>query len=35
MTCERCKSRIPEERIRALPGTTLCIGCARDAETAR
>jgi CBS domain-containing protein/RNA polymerase-binding transcription factor DksA len=32
--CERCGGRIPEARLRALPGTTICIRCARRAETA-
>jgi len=30
--CERCGERIPERRLRALPGTTLCIRCGREAE---
>lgn len=30
--CERCGQRIPEPRLRALPGTTLCIRCGRAAE---
>lgn len=29
-TCERCAAAIPEGRLRALPGTTLCIRCARS-----
>lgn len=32
-TCERCGGTISEARLRALPGTTVCIGCAREAET--
>lgn len=32
-TCESCGERIPEARLRALPGATLCIRCARRAET--
>lgn len=32
-TCERCGGRIPEGRLRALPGATCCIRCAREAET--
>jgi acetoin utilization protein AcuB len=32
-TCEQCQGRIPEGRLRALPGATLCIRCARKAET--
>lgn len=31
-TCESCQRPIPEGRLRALPGTTLCIRCARDKE---
>jgi len=34
-TCEGCNDRIPEGRLRALPGTTLCIRCARAAEVGR
>jgi CBS domain-containing protein/RNA polymerase-binding transcription factor DksA len=30
--CERCSGRIAEARLRALPGATLCIRCARQAE---
>jgi CBS domain-containing protein/RNA polymerase-binding transcription factor DksA len=30
--CERCGERIPENRLRALPGTTTCIRCGRAAE---
>lgn len=35
MSCERCQGRIPEGRMRALPGTTLCIACARELEMVR
>ena len=28
--CERCNEEIPAARIRALPGTWLCIGCSRE-----
>jgi acetoin utilization protein AcuB len=28
-TCERCNGAIPVARLRALPGTTLCVRCAR------
>ncbi len=28
-TCERCGGSIPVARLRALPGTTLCVRCAR------
>lgn len=31
--CERCGERIPEARLRAAPGATLCIRCGRAAET--
>jgi RNA polymerase-binding transcription factor DksA len=27
--CERCGGRIPPVRLRALPGTVLCVACAR------
>jgi acetoin utilization protein AcuB len=30
--CERCGGRIAVARLRALPGTTLCIRCARTGE---
>jgi CBS domain-containing protein/RNA polymerase-binding transcription factor DksA len=30
--CETCAGRIPAGRIRALPGVTQCIACARSAE---
>jgi CBS domain-containing protein/RNA polymerase-binding transcription factor DksA len=30
--CEHCGRRIPLARLRALPGNTLCIACAHDAE---
>lgn len=30
--CERCGHRIPQRRLRALPGTTLCIRCSEQAE---
>jgi acetoin utilization protein AcuB len=33
--CERCEGAIPEGRLRALPGTTLCIRCARAEEVGR
>jgi CBS domain-containing protein/RNA polymerase-binding transcription factor DksA len=33
--CESCGERIPEARVRALPGTSLCIRCGREAETIR
>jgi CBS domain-containing protein/RNA polymerase-binding transcription factor DksA len=33
--CERCGERIPENRLRALPGTTICIRCSREAERIR
>jgi CBS domain-containing protein len=31
--CERCGEKIPDRRLRALPGTTLCIRCGREAES--
>ena len=34
-TCEECGGSIPEARLRALPGTTACIRCAREAEKNR
>lgn len=33
--CERCGGRISPRRLRALPGSTLCIRCSREAEGAR
>lgn len=33
--CEGCGGRISPRRLRALPGSTLCIRCGRDAEGAR
>lgn len=33
--CEGCGGRIPAARLRALPGTTLCIRCARRSEAGR
>jgi CBS domain-containing protein/RNA polymerase-binding transcription factor DksA len=32
--CDACGGKIPAARLRALPGTTLCVGCAREAEAA-
>jgi YteA family regulatory protein len=31
-TCTNCGKQIPEERLEALPWTTLCIDCQRDRE---
>jgi acetoin utilization protein AcuB len=31
--CDRCGGQIPVARLRALPGTTLCVECARQAES--
>lgn len=31
-SCERCGERIADARLRALPGTTLCIRCSRAVE---
>ncbi|MEZ4450452.1 MAG: TraR/DksA C4-type zinc finger protein [Nannocystaceae bacterium] len=28
--CERCGEDIPQARVRALPGTWLCIGCSEE-----
>ena len=30
--CDQCGGRIPVPRLRAMPGTTLCVACARAAE---
>jgi acetoin utilization protein AcuB len=30
--CDRCGGAIPLTRLQALPGTTLCVACAREAE---
>lgn len=29
-TCERCNALIPAARVKALPGTFLCIECSED-----
>ena len=29
-TCERCDAVIPPERVKALPGTWLCIECSEE-----
>jgi hypothetical protein len=29
-TCERCDAPIPPERVKALPGTWLCIECSEE-----
>ena len=31
-SCELCKTRIPVERLNALPYSTMCINCQRDIE---
>lgn len=31
-TCEACGSEIPEERLEAMPDTTLCVPCQRQRE---
>lgn len=28
--CHRCRSKIPEERLEALPDTWLCIACSQQ-----
>jgi acetoin utilization protein AcuB len=33
-TCDRCGGAIPVARLRAVPGTTLCVACARASEEA-
>lgn len=33
--CERCRQPISEERLRAVPGTTLCADCRRREELGR
>lgn len=30
--CEACGNEIPEARRKAVPGVTLCVDCAREAE---
>jgi RNA polymerase-binding transcription factor DksA len=30
--CERCGDEIPSDRLRAVPSTRYCVGCARRAE---
>ncbi|MBI3971338.1 MAG: TraR/DksA C4-type zinc finger protein [Chloroflexi bacterium] len=34
-TCEQCGAEIPEERLAALPDTTLCVACQRQRERPR
>lgn len=29
-TCERCDAEIPQARVKALPGTWLCIECSEE-----
>jgi hypothetical protein len=29
-TCERCDAEIPPARVKALPGTWLCIACSQE-----
>jgi hypothetical protein len=29
-TCERCDAEIPEARVKAIPGTWLCIECSQE-----
>jgi CBS domain-containing membrane protein len=31
--CDECGGNIPETRLRAVPGTTVCVSCARDRAT--
>ena len=31
-TCEACQCKIPKERLKAIPWTTRCVECAREAE---
>jgi RNA polymerase-binding transcription factor DksA len=31
--CELCGRKIPKERIKALPQTTMCVHCASEAES--
>ena len=33
--CEQCGGEIPEERLEALPDTTMCVPCQRTKERAR
>mgnify|MGYP007059390591 CR=1 FL=1 len=28
--CHRCRTRIPQERLEAIPDTWLCLGCSRE-----
>jgi RNA polymerase-binding transcription factor DksA len=32
MTCEQCGRKIPKERLKAVPNTTLCVRCAAEVE---
>jgi len=31
-TCEQCGRKIPKERLKAIPDTTLCVRCAAERE---
>lgn len=31
--CEKCRKPIPEERLEASPGVTLCVGCQTKSES--
>ena len=31
--CEQCGRKIPKERLKAIPDTTLCVHCAAEAES--
>ena len=33
--CAECGARIPQKRLRALPGTRLCVACQSAAEEGR
>lgn len=33
VVCEDCGRKIPKERIKALPNTTLCVKCAAESES--
>jgi CBS domain-containing protein/RNA polymerase-binding transcription factor DksA len=33
--CDECGGNIPATRLRAVPGTTVCVSCARDRATGR
>jgi RNA polymerase-binding transcription factor DksA len=33
VACEQCGRKIPKERLKAVPDTTLCVRCAAEVES--